>query len=386
MEYLGFEEDELKRLGAIYTATEINQQPKIWKKIYNQICDQKVEIKSFIDQTLGKIDRIILTGAGTSAFIGISLKGMFYRNTGKITEAIATTDLISHPEDFLSKNDKVLIVSFARSGNSPESVGVINLIDECCNTVKHLIVTCNPEGELAFINSPNEKFIITLPPETNDNSLAMTSSYTGMLLSGILIAKIKELDKLENTVDRVIAYGKRIIDNYTDILKSIAEKDFKRAIFLGSGPLFGTATESHLKLQELTDGKVICKKDTFLGFRHGPKAVIDNASLVFYIFSNSDYVKQYERDLLTSMKKGNKAFIKIGLFESKPEANDLDLEIVVSDNGKQVDEEFLSVCYILPAQILGFYKSIQLGLKPDNPSSSGAISRVVEGVHIYPKK
>jgi tagatose-6-phosphate ketose/aldose isomerase len=62
----------------------------------------------------------------------------------------------------------------------------------------------------------------------------------------------------------------------------------------------------------------------------------------------------------------------------------LDETFILSDQGALLDEEFLPVCFILPAQLIGLYKSLQLGLNPDMPSESGAISRVVKGVVIYP--
>jgi tagatose-6-phosphate ketose/aldose isomerase len=162
--------------------------------------------------------------------------------------------------------------------------------------------------------------------------------------------------------------------------------DFNRAVFLGSGMLKGVARESQLKLQELTDGKVICKYDSFLGFRHGPKAVINEKTLIVYLFSNSSYARDYEIDLVKGTNEGRKTLCSIGLMEEDLHLPQLDLKIVLSENGKKLDEDFLSVVSVLPAQLLAFYKSINLGLKPDSPSDSGMIHRVVQGVKIYPYK
>ena len=51
---------------------------------------------------------------------------------------------------------------------------------------------------------------------------------------------------------------------------------------------------------------------------------------------------------------------------------------------ENIEEDFLPVCAILSGQLLAFYKSLQLGLMPDTPSVNGSISRVVQGVNIYP--
>ena len=346
---------------------------------------QQRDLQGFLNAALEKSQRIILMGAGTSAFIGLSLRGIFQRNTGLITEAISTTDLVSHPHDYLMKDIPTLIISFARSGNSPESEAAVALADKLCITCYHLIIICDPDGKLANYPARN-KFVFALPKESNDQSLAMTSSYSGMLLAGLLIAELKHLASLGNMIDTLIKYGEKVISYYAEELKQIAEKDFSRAVFLGSGPLFGTATESHLKLQELTDGKIICKKDSFLGFRHGPKAVIDESTLVVYIFSNDEYTLKYEKDLVSSMKKGNRPLLEIGIMESRLTDVKLNHKFYFSENGQSVREEFLAVCSVIPAQILSFYKSLKVGLRPDSPSYSGAITRVVEGVHIYDLK
>lgn len=383
MKYLGIDLSTLIEKGGAHTAREISQQPELWQKVWEEVHRNQPALQKFLKTALQDSKRIILTGAGTSAFIGLSLSGVFQRTTGILTEAIATTDLVSHPKNYLHPDLTMLMISFARSGNSPESVAAIALADELSKTCYHLIITCNPDGKLASLGSTENKFVFALPKEANDQSLAMTGSYSGMLLAGILIAGLQELESAKKTVDIISGYGKKIIDYYADDLRKIAEINFSRAVFLGSGPFFGTAKESHLKLQELTDGRIICKADSFLGFRHGPKAVIDNTTLVFYIFSNEDYVSKYERDLVNSMKKGHPPLLEIGIMESVLPNINLDHIFYLSENGRKVREEYLGVCSVLPAQILGFFKSLQLGLKPDMPSATGAITRVVEGVLIY---
>lgn len=382
MKYLGLEFSELVTRGAIHTAKEITQQPEIWEEVWKGINQDHGAIQQFLAEALKNSSRILLIGAGTSAFIGTSLRGTFQRNTGKMTEAVASTDIVSHPKDYFHAAIPTLTISFARSGNSPESVAALALADEICETCYHLIITCNAEGKLAKYESNSKKYVYTLPQKANDQSLAMTSSYSGMLLTGLLMARINKFQNSKASVNSIVKYAHRITTEYAAAIKSIAEKDFKRAVFLGSGPFYGTAIESHLKLQELTDGKVICKNDSFLGFRHGPKAVIDETTLLVYFFSNNDYAYQYEKDLTDDMKKGTRPMLEVGISES-PLTTQLPYLFSLTENHERVEEEFLAVCYVLPAQILGFYKSLQLGLRPDAPSASGAITRVVQGVEIY---
>lgn len=383
MKYLGLEEDKLKTVGALDTAREIVQQPELWKKVWDNVKNEQSDIKEFFNLCTIDAKRIILTGAGTSAFIGVSLRGIFQRETGIVTEVIPTTDLVSHPGDYIQQNTPTLIISFARSGNSPESLAAVEIADNICDRCYHMIITCNGEGNLASFVPKLKKYVFLLPKEANDKSLAMTSSYSSMLLAGLIIAQIRHFESTEPMLDAIVKGGEKIINYYLQDLIEIAKMDFNRAVFLGSGPNQGVAEESHLKLQELTDGKIICKHDSFLGFRHGPKAVIDNKTLVVYLFSNDPYALKYEIDLVRSMGKGHRPMLEVGIMESPIPDLKLDRVFSFSDAQGVLDEEFLSVCGVIPAQILGFFKSRELGLSPDSPSATGAITRVVEGVQIY---
>lgn len=380
----GLEEDVLENSGAIFTASEITGQPDLWLKTWELISGSADKIENFINPLFGNKDlHIILTGAGTSAFIGETLEGPFQKHTGVTTRAVATTNLVTHPELYFLKDKPTLLVSFARSGNSPESWKAVSLAKNYCSEIYNLIITCNPEGKLALENSGQNDFKLILPPEANDQSLAMTGSFTAMLLAGLLINRINEISALENHVKLIYDYGKRIIDSYSDKLKEVAGLPFTRAVFLGSGLFEGVARESHLKLQELSDGKVICKYDTFLGFRHGPKAVINNETLIVYLFSNNEYSRKYEADLVESVSNGRSGIFSIGVMEHDTCINNINLKLVMSENSGKVDEDFLTVPSVLPAQIIGFYKSLDLGFEPDNPSKDGVITRVVQGVKIY---
>lgn len=383
MKYLNIDEAILKESGAFFTAKEISGQPELWMNIFEKVVAEKAEIMSFLDDVLKKTKKIILTGAGTSGYIGYSIEGVFQRTNKITTISIPTTHLVSHPQDYFDPKLSTLLVSFARSGNSPESVAAVKLADKYCDECYHLVITCDTEGNLAKYNFKNNSYVFILPAEANDKSLAMTGSYSGMLLSALLINDIKKIASLREIVETLQIYGHKILGEYLDAIKKVAGLPFKRAVFLGSGPQYGTAMESHLKLQELSDGQVICKNDSYLGFRHGPKAVVDGDTLVVYYFSNRKDVFRYERDLVIGMENGNKPLFQLGISEGVLEDINIDEKFVLSNESKSIGEEYLSVSNILLGQLLGYYKSLAIGLHPDSPSQSGAISRVVQGVTIY---
>lgn len=367
-----------------YTLKEITQQGSIWKDVYSIVLANKTELSRILSEL--KYDNgseVVFVGAGSSFFVGEMVAGYFLKNTGISSKAISTTEIVTHPELYINPNRKTLLVSFARSGNSPESVATVELADQITDNVSHLIITCAFEGALSTHTGLREKFTLVMPDEANDKGLAMTSSVTSMALAAILFSRIDEIETLQNQVDLASDYADHIIEKYNNDIRNAAALDIERAVFLGSGPFLGSAREGHLKLQEMTDGKVICKFDSFLAFRHGPKVVVNDKSLVVYLFSNDQYVQQYELDLANGIKQEQNPKFTIGISETPLKEQVSDLAICMTDSESKLDEEFLSICSLVPLQLLGYYKSINVGLNPDTPSESGAIHRVVQGVTIY---
>jgi tagatose-6-phosphate ketose/aldose isomerase len=385
MKYLNIDTKDLESNGGYYTAKEISSQPEMWLKTYKRVREEKDQIRKFLDKALQKTDPcVILTGAGTSAFIGEALAGTIQKKWKVTTRSIPTTDIITHPEDYFIRSKPTLLISFARSGDSPESLATVKLAEANCDHLFKLIITCNAKGKLALNTKGEHSYVFLLPEGTNDKSLAMTSSFSSMLLAGLLMLDLDHIEHMLPIVKSLCECGNLILKEELPKLRSIAQIDFKRAVFLGSGPFFGIAHESHLKVQELSDGKIICKYDSFLGFRHGPRAVVDNTTLITYLLSNNTYARQYELDLIKSVNETPTGAKSVGIGSNiDAKALNIDFKIEIPECVKNVPEEFQTVFSILPAQIIGFYKSLELGLTPDSPSKGGSISRVVQGVKIY---
>lgn len=365
-----------------YTKKEIFGQPNLWGQVYDLLVDQKKDLFRFLDVILKKKDlRIILTGAGSSAFIGEAARGKVQKITKKLTQAIATTDIVTHPGLFFLKTTPTLLVSFARSGSSPESREAIVLADKYCDDVYHLIITCNKDGELARYNSKEFKnaYCLILPETSNDKSLAMTGSFTSMLISVLLTFDIANIENKRKSIGNMIDLGNQLLQT-SKCIEQIASESFERAVFLGSGPMLGIARECHLKLQELTDGQIICKHDSFLGFRHGPRAVVNDKTLIVYLFSEDAHTFKYEKDLVLSIASDPRKIFSISLNPREELGIENNQAILLKNSG---NDGWNVVVATLLGQLLGLYKSIQLGLDPDKPSISGAISRVVQGVTIY---
>lgn len=371
--------DALASLGAAHTVREILGQPDLWGATLAAIEAERPVLLPFLTEALAARDRsVVLTGAGSSAFVGELLEGPLTRRMGRCVKAVPTTDLVTHARDCLVRGAPTLLVSFARSGDSPESVAAIERADAALGDVRHLIITCNPRGLLARHPTPNPKAVFLLPAQADDRGLAMTGSFTAMALAGLLLGELADLGPSRPRVQALVEAG-RILLGQGDVFRRAARLDFRRAVFLGSGPLRGAARECHLKLQELTSGAVSCTFDSFLGFRHGPKAVVDPQTLLVFLFSGSSAVQPYEQDLLAEINGGERGLFRLGV-GGRALPPDVDAALPLSG----VPDDERAIASVLTAQVLGVYRSLALRLRPDNPSPSGAISRVVRGVTIHP--
>ena len=368
------------------TWKEIHQQPRMWLKTYDIVSGMKDEIATFINRYVREGYEIVLTGAGTSAYIGNALQWVLAGTLLDKAKAIATTDIITEASSLFNAESKVLLVSFARSGNSPESVGAINLVNKTAGKAAHVFITCNEKGKMTAMadSDPDNTLLVLLPPETNDLSLAMTSSYSSMFLACAMIANIDRIAEHKAQIEALSQAVEAALQKYSEPVGAIADREFTRAVFLGSGELMGVAEESRLKLQELTDGTVMCTFDSFLGFRHGPKAVVSPDSLIVYLLSENPATRRYEYDLIRQIKANNNVAGYVAVSQSgtsmEPGTFDLNVTIGVPE---WVERCYKSVSYVIVAQLLGVYKALSLKRSPDNPSVSGNISRVVEGVTIY---
>jgi tagatose-6-phosphate ketose/aldose isomerase len=385
MNAFGFSAAQLDSAGAHWTAREVLQQPQIWAEIERQIAAESVGLAAFLDPLLrnGEL-RIVLTGAGTSAHIGECLAPALTRTLERRIDAISSTDLVASPHSYLTAETPTLMVSFGRSGNSPESMAAIAIADQQLKQCHHLIFTCDAAGALyQHATRAPRSYVVRLPEASNDHGFAMTSSFTGMLLAAALA-----LHGTASGAARMVSLaqlGQRILPGSEALLHSLVSQKFERVVYLGAKEFHGLAREASLKMLELTDGKVVSVGDSPLGFRHGPKTILNGATLVVVFVSSDAYTRQYDVDLIDELRRDRVAGRVITLSlqsEAQPGADD----VVLPGTGISSDVSDLELClpYAMFAQALALLRSLSLGIRPDSPNAAGTVSRVVKGVSIHP--
>ena len=378
---LGLEESELERLGGLWTAREIAQQPAMLRETQKLLMARRAEIEGFLDPLLAEPRlRVILTGAGTSAFAGECLAPVLSAHLGRRVEAIATTDLVCAPHLYFEADTPTLLVSLGRSGNSPESVAAIELADRLVKTLSHLVITCNADGALATYGRGPRGLTVLLPEETHDRSFAMTSSFSCMTYA--TLAVFRGIAAMDQRVEAIARATEAVIKNYTPVMQAVAAEGYQRVVYLGSHIFKGLARESGLKLLELTNGALVTMFDSPLGFRHGPKTIVNDRTLIVVFFSNDAYTRSYDIDLLEELRRDNDAARVIAVTAQDgvglPEHDEISVPGLAA-----ADDVELLFPYIVAPQILAFFQSLRLGLRPDKPNTSGTVNRVVQGVRIH---
>jgi tagatose-6-phosphate ketose/aldose isomerase len=369
-------------LEEVATWREIGQQPAVWRELAATLNARAAEVRAFLDPLLARPDlRIVLTGAGTSAFAGEVLAPALARSLFRRVDAVATTDIVSNPLEAFAEDVPTLLVSFGRSGESPESLTATQLADQCLSDVQHLVVTCNPDGQLAtdHAGSPSA-LVLLMPAATNDRGFAMTSSFTSMLLAAWLVL-LPVTDPLD-LADRLAAAAEQVLRR-SDRLSDLARRGYQRVVYLGSGPLAGLARESALKLLELTAGRVVSYYDTSLGFRHGPKAVLGDRTLVVVYLSNDPYTRRYDEDIAEELRQAIGSENVLVLAGHGGPGSGEPSVWHVSGLEHQHDAA-LALPLVVVAQLLALRFSLELGLSPDNPFPDGEVNRVVQGVTVHP--
>ncbi|AYL67738.1 MULTISPECIES: AgaS family sugar isomerase [Citrobacter] len=367
-----------------WTEEEIRQQPASWIRSLANIDNIRSAIDSFLAPLLRKNDlRIVLTGAGTSAFIGDIIAPWLASQTGKNISAVPTTDLVTNPMDYLNPAHPLLLVSFARSGNSPESVAAVELANQFVPECYHLPITCNEAGSL-YQNAvaSDNAFALLMPAETHDRGFAMTSSITTMMASCLAVFAPQKINS--QTFRDVADRCQTILTSLGDFSDGVfGNAPWKRIVYLGSGGLQGAARESALKVLELTAGKLAAFYDSPTGFRHGPKSLVDNETLVVVFVSSHPYTRQYDLDLLAELRRDRQALRVVAIAAQTDDVIEAGPHILLPPARTFNDME-LAFCFLMYAQVFALTQSISIGNTPDTPSASGTVNRVVQGVVIHP--
>ncbi|MCW0454251.1 SIS domain-containing protein [Xanthomonas sacchari] len=370
-----------QRLGGADTAREIAQQPALWRTLAQDLAQAGDRLQAFLgDRLADPNQRVLFTGAGSSGFIAEMVADAINAQWPAEVRAVHTTSLLTHPALYLQRARPTLLVSFGRSGSSPESVAAVERVRSDVDDARFLDITCNADGELARRGAGRaDTCTLLMPPASCDRAFAMTSSLTCMLLAALSVFERAPWETRSARLQRLAELADRGLAQWDGAVAALAQRPFARVIYLGSGPLEALAREAALKVLELTAGRVLALANTPLGFRHGPKSTLDRSTLVVMLRSVQPLARRYEQDLLDELRRDGVAgqVLAIGPHADIGAGDDHTLAVA------GLDDPWLAPLWLGFAQLFALQRSAALGLTPDNPFPDGTVNRVVQGVTIH---
>jgi tagatose-6-phosphate ketose/aldose isomerase len=368
--------------GYRHTIREICQQPVTWSDTAGRMKDFQTEIR----ESMAQCERIVLTGSGSSQYAGDCVAPALRRDLRLPVEVQGGGSLLLGATASVA-GEPTLVVSLARSGQSPESAAVVHRLLATEPRTKHLILTCNSKGRLARQFAENSRVrIVSLSEEVHDRSLVMTSSFTNLSLSARFLGWLDRPAEFAAMAGRLDSAARRLLIAWPDRLSTFVSGNIDRMIFLGDGCRFGAAKESALKLLEMTGGKVATMAETYLGLRHGPMCFVNERTLLVCFLSSDPLIRAYERDLIAELDAKKLGVRKLVAGVEDPGAGlckGSDLAISYEYPGQDADDADLALLDVMIGQILGFHRCREEGLQPDSPSKTGVISRVVGDFRIH---
>ena len=377
---LALSQAEKEETGLLYTPAEIAQQPATWRTTHRLFGEFRSTLASFVRQAYDEKWTVFLVGAGTSDYIGHAIASLLRKRWQCEVCVVASTDLLTNREDFVIPGRKYLWVSFSRSGDSPEGVAVLEQALAQNTNVSHLVVSCNKNGRMVELaRQGKQSLAMLLDDAVNDRSLAMTSSFTNMVLFGHELAHLWDAEPFDRHLEQMTAAAEYMLEEGSMLAHDLAQRSYNRACFVGSGALAATARESALKLLELTSGTIQTMNESTLGLRHGPMSSLNTETLFTGFISTDGNRRRYDVDLINEIraKQMVRTIVAVGQHDA---ACDYSLYCSAFD---KLGDDYRPAVDVIFSQMLGLFASIELGLKPDSPSPSGVISRVVEQFAIY---
>lgn len=374
-------ERQQNELGYFHTLREILQQPATWLRTAVALASMSGELH----KTIEGARLLVLTGSGSSEYAGECLRLTLQSELRIPAETIGGGDLLTHGGKAFGPSRPGLMLSFARSGDSPESVAAVAAMLEAEPSIRHLVITCNAAGKLATAYAGDRRVkVVVLADETNDRSLVMTSSFTNMVLAGRFLGVLQAPERYQALASSLAATAEAMLESHFDVLAELGRRDFGRVLFLADGPAVGAACESALKMKEMTAGRVVTMHETYLGLRHGPMSAVHDDTLVVCFLSSDPLVRAYEVDLVRELNEKGLGAAKLLFGESIPvdllERNDV---VIDCEGLSELGDENLPLLNVLVGQLLAFFRCMHEGLKPDSPSDTGVINRVVQGFTLH---
>jgi glucosamine--fructose-6-phosphate aminotransferase (isomerizing) len=328
-----------------YTREEIFSQPEAWEEALDLLRLWAGDLQDFSKQA--KTGQIIFTGCGSTYYLSLAAAVLFQRLTSIPARGMPASEVwLSAPNAFLS-DDETILVAISRSGETSETLQA-SMEFRARQHGRIISMVCTPGSSLASAGTINLIF-----PSGVERSVAQTRAFSTLYLGVMGLSSIwaGRMDLFEQ-MRRLPSVGKKILTQYSYLAEELGKNmDIDRVYFLGSAERYGLACELNLKMKEmsLTHSEAF----HFLEFRHGPKAMVNDQTLVVGLVSERH--AKHEMAVLAESAELGAEILTIGEDEA---------EVSFNSGLEEVNRNLL---YLPFGQMLAYERSMAKGFDPDQP-------------------
>ena len=335
--------DAYKGDYAHFTLKEIYEQPEAILKAGEKTISE-IEIAT---DHIKRAKNIYITGSGTSYNSALIAKQILSKYVKIKAEPIMSSELQFDP-NIIEENS--ILIAISQSGESADVLEAVKIAKNAnCKIISIVnLLTSSLAREADVVIGLN------CGPEIG---VAATKSFTSQLV--ILYKIVQKLSNNDITIN-FEDFSKSIsktLDNPTNIQQIAKElKEISDIYILGRGINYPIATESALKLKELT----YIHAEGIAGgeLKHGPLALMDSKAFVIILNPNDSTYS----DTLTSAREIKARGAKIiGVSDVKNDVYDYWIEM------PKINEVLYPISEIIPIQLLSYYAALEKDTDPDYP-------------------
>ncbi|NBH73411.1 SIS domain-containing protein [Clostridiaceae bacterium] len=322
---------------------------------FQAINDSLEGIYQVLDQVFAEeYEELIFTGCGTSLYLAQASAHAFAACTKIPAKGMCCSELYYFPEAYVGKGKKVLVLPITRKSYTTEVRMAIDKVRSFAG-VKTLAITCDPD-------SAKYNDYMILSPETAEDSVIMTRSFTSMVYLAVVLAfyaggkreKIRQMENYKNQAEEFL----KATD---DIAKKIVSEHPERELFitLGQGINYGIANECMNKMKEMS----LSNSEAYytLEYRHGPMSLVDDKTMII-LLGNEETIEG-DAKLLSEMKTYGAVTLAVGPRAAECFADaDYTLDL---DYGYDSLQNAAMIGFI--GQMMGYYLAEKKSLNADTP-------------------
>lgn len=346
----------------VKTYPEISSQHEAIGKAWEQLEVQKEWVETYIANP--KYDEVIFIGSGSSYYQSLSMAATYRKWTGRRANAVPSSDIFLLRDTSVSKLQNILLVGVSRSGESSEVILALESVADLDNW-DTCGITCHETSKMAQICE------CLISPLGKEKSTVMTKSFSSMtFMMQAAIARATGNPEIVQQMGRIAGLSESVIHACDAQVKTFVNgHSFNKTIYLGMGVYFGLAEEACLKLKEMS--YVWTESFGTLEFRHGPKSVVDQGTLVCLLLS--EQARSYELKVAEEMKAYGAT---VWIVTARKGDDTAFADLVTEVGGADLSDEARAVLYLPPVQYFGFYTALKLGVDPDEPKNLTQVVKI----------